>query len=65
MSWGTIWRTKYRDEAMRSQVNTNPHSPGMYRANAPLRNLPSFYETFSLSEGDGMFLPENERVSIW
>ena len=65
MSWGTIWRTKYRDEALRSQVNTNPHSPGMYRANAPLRNLDAFYKVFELQEGDSMFLKKEDRVYIW
>ena len=65
MSWGTIWRTKYRDESLRSQVNTNPHSPGMYRANAPLRNVEAYYSTFNVQEGDSMYLSKENRVSIW
>ncbi len=65
MSWGTIWRTKYRDEAMRTQVMTNPHSPGMYRANAPLTNVDAFYEAFDLKEGDGMYKAPEERIKIW
>ena len=32
ISWATVWRTKTRDEAIKSQVKTDPHSPGMYRA---------------------------------
>lgn len=65
MSWGTIWRTKYRDEALRSQINTNPHSPGMYRANAPLRNLDAFYTVFEISENDSMYIAPEDRVYIW
>ena len=65
MSWGTIWRTKYRDEALRSQINTNPHSPGMYRANAPLRNLDAFYQVFEISENDSMYIAPADRVAIW
>lgn len=65
MSWGTIWRTKYRDEALRSQVNTNPHSPGMYRANAPLRNLDAFYTVFEIQENDSMYIAPEDRVYIW
>ena len=65
MSWGTIWRTKYRDEALRSQVNTNPHSPGMYRANMPLRNLDAFYTVFEISENDTMYIAPEDRVYIW
>ena len=65
MSWGTIWRTKYRDETLRTQVLTDPHSPGMYRANGPLTNFEPFYKAFNVVEGDKMFRPENERVKIW
>ena len=65
MSWGTIWRTKYRDEAMRTQVMTNPHSPGMYRANAPLTNIDAFYEAFNLKEGDEMYKAPEDRIRIW
>ena len=65
ISWGTIWRIKYRDEALRTQVLSNPHSPGMYRANGPLTNFQPFYDAFNVSEGDKMYRPENERVKIW
>ena len=65
LSWGTIWRTKMRDENLRTQVQTGPHSPGQYRAFGPLVNTDSFYEAFALEEGDKMWLPEDERVKIW
>ena len=65
MSWGTIWRTKYRDEALRTQVLTNPHSPGMYRANGPLMNVDAFYQAFDVKEGDKMYKPKGERIVIW
>lgn len=65
LSWATIWRTKFRDQALRQQVLTNTHSPGMYRAYVPLTNIDSFYETFNLKEGDGMYRKEEDRVKIW
>ena len=65
MSWGTIWRTKYRDEALRSQILTNPHAPGNYRAFAPLTNVDAFYTTFDLKEGDKLYRKEEDRVKIW
>jgi putative endopeptidase len=64
-SWGTIWRIKIRDETLRTQVLTDPHAPGMYRANAPLTNFEPFYKAFDVKEGDKMFRPEGERVKIW
>lgn len=65
MSYATVWRTKYRDESLRTQILTDPHAPNMYRANAPLTNLETFYKAFDVKEGDKMFRPENERVKIW
>ena len=65
VSWGTIWRIKYKDETLRTQINTDPHSPGMYRANGPLSNLPAFYEAFGAREGDKMYRHDSVRVNIW
>ena len=65
MSWGTIWRTKSRDEALRNQVKTDPHSPGMFRAFVPLLNVEAFYEAFDIKEGDKMYLKPEDRVAIW
>lgn len=65
MSWGTIWRTKMRDEAMRNLIKTNEHSPGMYRAFMPLQNVDAFYTAFNIVEGDGMYLKPDDRVKIW
>lgn len=65
MSWATVWRTMAREDALRSQVKTDPHSPGRYRATQPLLNIDEFYEAFDVKEGDGMYLPPAERVRIW
>ncbi len=65
MSWGTIWRTKSRDEALKNQVKTDPHSPGMFRAFVPLLNVEAFYKAFNIVEGDKMYLKPEERVAIW
>lgn len=65
LSWGTIWRTKIRDEALKNQVRTDPHSPGYNRAMQPLKNMDAFYTTFDVKEGDGMYLPKEDRVYIW
>ncbi len=65
MSWATVWRTKSREEALRTQIKTDPHSPGMIRAIQPLLNIQAFYDAFDIKEGDKMYLPPEERVSIW
>lgn len=65
MSWATVWRSKYRDEALKNQIKTDPHSPGMVRASQPLKNVEAFYEAFNIKEGDSMYLSEADRVKIW
>jgi predicted metalloendopeptidase len=65
ISWTTVWRTKMRDEALKSQVKTDPHSPGMYRAYVPIQNLDAFYQAFGIQKGDGMYVEPNSRVKIW
>ncbi|RYJ43814.1 M13 family metallopeptidase [Flavobacterium beibuense] len=65
ISWATIWRTKMRDEAIKNQVKTDPHSPGMYRAYVPLQNIDAFYQAFDIKKGNGMYLAPDDRVKIW
>ncbi len=65
MGWAQSWMAKERDESLRQQVLTNVHSPEMYRANGPLRNIPEFYAAFGVKEGDKLFLPAERRVKIW
>ena len=65
ISWSTIWRSKMRDEALKNQVKTDPHSPGMYRAYVPIQNVDAFYSAFDIKEGDGMFVAPEKRVKIW
>lgn len=65
LSWGTIWRTKMRDEALKNLIMTNTHAPGQYRAYMPLKNVDAFYEAFNVKEGDKMYLKPEERVRIW
>ncbi|MDO5654502.1 MAG: M13 family metallopeptidase [Flavobacteriaceae bacterium] len=65
MSWATIWRTKARDEFLKNQVKTDPHSPGYYRANGPLINVNAFHEAFQIKKGDLMYKPKDKRIKIW
>lgn len=65
MSWATVWRTLIREDALRTQIKTDPHSPGTTRAIQPLKNVDAFYEAFDIKEGDGMYLKPEERVRIW
>jgi putative endopeptidase len=58
-------RGSIRNEALRLQVQTDPHSPSEFRVNGPLSNMTEFYEAFSVKEGDKLWRPEGDRVKIW
>ncbi|MEV6427903.1 M13 family metallopeptidase [Nocardia sp. NPDC051463] len=57
------WREKQTEEATISQLQ-DTHSPSEFRCNQVMRNLAEFYNTFGVTEGDKLFMPENQRVSF-
>jgi putative endopeptidase len=63
LSWAQAWRGLYRDEALRMQVQTDPHSPRRFRAMGPVSNMPEFAAAFGCRPGDPM-VRENP-VRIW
>ncbi|MGH7618609.1 MAG: M13-type metalloendopeptidase, partial [Gemmatimonadaceae bacterium] len=54
-----------RDAALRNQLLTNPHSPGMVRGFVPLTNNDAFMKAFNVKPGDKMWRAPNDRVKIW
>jgi putative endopeptidase len=65
LSIARIWRVKTRDAFLRNYVNTNPHSPAMWRVNGPLMSMEPFYKSFNLSPGDKDYKPDDQRIKIW
>ncbi|MCI4646133.1 MAG: M13 family metallopeptidase [Hyphomonadaceae bacterium] len=65
MAWAQVWRSKYRDEAKRQQLLTDPHSPAEFRVNGIVRNFDEWYEAFDVTEEDELYLPQEERIRIW
>jgi len=65
LSIARIWRVKTRDAFLRTYVNTNPHSPAMWRVNGPLMNFEPFYQAFNVQPGDKNYKPVDQRVKIW
>ncbi len=56
---------KYQEASSVSRLASDPHSPLEYRVNGPYPNIDAFHEAFGTQEGDGMWLPSDERVRIW
>ncbi|NSX34850.1 peptidase M13 [Pseudarthrobacter oxydans] len=64
-SWAAGWRQVIRPEEAIRRLATDPHSPNEFRTNAIAKNLDAFHDAFEVSEQDGMWMPPEERVSIW
>ena len=65
LGWAQVWRGKYREDRMRQQLVTDPHSPPKYRVDVPIKNIDAFYEAFGVKPGDGMYVAPADRVRIW
>jgi endothelin-converting enzyme/putative endopeptidase len=65
LGWAQVWRSKARDEESKRLLTIDPHSPPKFRANGAAVNVAEFYTAFDVKEGDGMYLPPEERVKIW
>jgi putative endopeptidase len=65
LSYGQIWRSKYRDAAMRQQILSNPHSPPHFRVDGATRNVDGWYSAFDVKPGDAYYLAPDQRVKLW
>lgn len=65
LAYAGVWAGNIRPEAVLDRVKTDPHSLGRDRVNETLKNITPFVKAFGIKEGDRMFRPENERVTIW
>ena len=65
LAWAQIYREKQREDALRSQVTTDPHSPGRFRVLGPLPNLEAWYQAFGITPDNSMYIPPEKRAHIW
>ncbi|MFB3765235.1 MAG: M13 family metallopeptidase [Methanotrichaceae archaeon] len=66
LGFAQIWRESIRNESLRTMVQTNPHSPSMFRVNGVLFNMPEFYKAFpEIKPGDKLYRSEDQRPVIW
>ncbi|HFI0672223.1 TPA: M13-type metalloendopeptidase [Streptococcus suis] len=64
-SWAKIWAQKERLQYAQLLLDVDTHSPNELRVNVQLKNMDAFYQTYQINETDAMYLPEEERVTIW
>ena len=65
LSWAQVWQQKIRDEALIQRMSVDPHSPNEFRCNGIVSNIDEFYDAFSVSPGDALYVAPEDRVRIW
>jgi putative endopeptidase len=65
LAYAQVWRSKEREDSLRNQVTTDPHSPARFRTIVPIRDLDAWYAAFNIQPGDKLYIPPADRVHIW
>ena len=66
LGFAQVWRGTRREQSLRMALKVNPHSPGKYRVNGIVFNMPEFYAAFpDIGPGDSLYIPEDKRAVIW
>jgi len=65
LGWAQVWRQKIREDRLRQQLVSDPHSPPPARVDVPMRNIDAFYDAFGVKPGDPMYIAPADRVRIW
>jgi len=64
LAFAQSWRTKQREDSLKNQITSDPHSPAKFRVIGPLRNVDAWYNTFDVTGGKYYLKPE-DRARIW
>ena len=65
IGYAHLWAQNITDEEKARLTKLDVHSLAENRINVTLRNFQAFFDAFGIKEGEPMWRPESERVSIW
>ena len=65
LAWAQVWRSQQREDNARQRLRTDSHSPEEYRVNGVVRQMDAWYDAFGVTRDDALYLPPEERVTIW
>jgi predicted metalloendopeptidase len=65
LAWAQAWRELERDESLRNQIMSNPHSPSLFRVQGVVRNMDEWYKAFDVKPEDKLYLAPEKRTRIW
>lgn len=65
LAYAGVWGENVREEQLRSQVKSDPHSAARWRVNAALPQVEAWYQAFGITESDSLYVAPESRVSVW
>jgi putative endopeptidase len=65
LAFAQSWRDKTREDALKSQMASDPHSPPSFRVIGPTRNVDAWYDAFGAKPGDAYYLKPEDRSRVW
>ena len=65
IAYAGVWAANITDEEIRQRTKSDPHSLGRWRVNGAVPHVDMWYDAFNVKQGDKMFLPKEQRLSLW
>jgi putative endopeptidase len=65
LAYAGVWANNITDAEIRSRTKSDPHSLGRFRVNGALPHIDMWYDAFGVKETDAMFVPKEQRLSLW
>ena len=65
LAYARIWASNATPEYIALGVDSGVHSPNIFRVNAALPMIDSWYDAFRIQPTDKMFIPKDKRASVW
>lgn len=63
--FASIWASSFTKDTVKNMFSTDVHPLPFLRVNVGVQQFEEFYRTYGVREGDGMYLPEDQRIAVW
>lgn len=65
LAYANVWAANIRPEEILKRTKSDPHSLGRWRVNGALPQIGAWYNAWNVTESSPLYVPEDQRVSIW
>ncbi|MBL0916067.1 MAG: M13 family metallopeptidase, partial [Sphingopyxis sp.] len=65
LAFAQAWRDKAREDSIKQQVASDPHSPARWRIIGPVRNVDAWYKAFGVTPDSKYYIKPEDRTKIW